>query len=142
MTEPVDPTALPPGFNPMRDLQQDGLIRSLRLMASMFGHGPRESNARYAADELERVILEKRHLIHEVTRLRELIETPQESIRANVLELGAVIGRLCAVIAKAPHEPECQTWQPEDWPWSRDCTCWKADAVLPVDTAPRRTGDE
>lgn len=61
-------------LDPMRDVPQDSLVRSLRLMAPMFGQGPREDTARYAADELERLVLEKRLLIGEVTRLTELAE--------------------------------------------------------------------
>lgn len=48
---------------------------------------------------------------------------------ATFMDMAAEVGRLHAVVANAPHYPDCQTWQPEDWPWSRDCTCWKADAL-------------
>jgi hypothetical protein len=94
----------------MHDVPQDGLIRSLRLMAPMFGHGPREDNARYAADELERVILEKRHLIGEIQRLS-------------------------AVIKGGSHGPLCAGWRWNDIRTvvqrDRDapCDCWKAHVL-------------
>ncbi|WP_141693407.1 hypothetical protein [Curtobacterium sp. UCD-KPL2560] len=48
-----------------------------------------------------------------------------EVVFAGVLELGAELDRLRAVIESAPHLNSCRMFDPA----SRKCTCWKADVL-------------